>query len=145
MEVEPTSASGRMLNTTKQKTVRQTRTQLKTKRQRSVMKIRKIVITTLALAATTTVLRAADATENWNKSCKVCHGEDGKGQTTMGKKLNLKDFTDAAYQATLTDAQATKTIKEGFKKGDSMVMKAFSDLSDDEIKALVAKVRAFKK
>ena len=63
----------------------------------------------------------------------------------MGKTLKLKDFADAAYQATFTDAQATKAIKEGIKDGDKTRMKAYSDLTDDEIKALVAKVRAFKK
>jgi hypothetical protein len=63
----------------------------------------------------------------------------------MGKKLLLKDFTDAKYQATFTDEQATKAIKEGIKDGDKTKMKAAEGLSDAEIKDLVAKVRAFKK
>ena len=63
----------------------------------------------------------------------------------MGKKLALKDFTDAKFQASFTDAEATKAIKEGIKDGDKTKMKAYADLTDDEIKALVAKVRAFKK
>ena len=109
------------------------------------MKIPKLLLTTLALAATTAALSAADAAANWDKNCKSCHGAEGKGDTTMGKTLKLKDFADAAYQATFTDAQATKAIKEGIKDGDKTKMKAYSDLTDDEVKALVAKVRAFKK
>jgi mono/diheme cytochrome c family protein len=109
------------------------------------MKIPKILLTTLALASATAALSAADAAANWDKNCKACHGAEGKGDTVMGKKLELKDFTDAKYQATFTDAQATKAIKEGIKDGDKTKMKAYSDLTDDEVKALVAKVRAFKK
>jgi cytochrome c6 len=109
------------------------------------MKIPKLLLTTLALVATTAALLAADADANWDKSCKSCHGADGKGDTTMGKKLEIKDFTDAKVQAAFTDAQLTKSIKEGVKDADKTKMKAYTDLTDDEIKALVAKVRGFKK
>ena len=36
-------------------------------------------------------------------------------------------------------------IKEGVKKDDKTLMKAFSDLSDEQVKGLVAYVRALKK
>ena len=68
------------------------------------MKTPTLLLTALALAAATTALSAATADENWDKNCKSCHGADGKGETTMGKKLDIKDFTDAKYQATFTDA-----------------------------------------
>ena len=86
----------------------------------------------------------ADAT--FDKKCASCNGKDGKGQTKMGKKLGAKDFTDAKVQAGLTDAQIEEAIKNG-KKNDAgkQVMKGFAGkLSDDEIKALVKVVRAFK-
>jgi cytochrome c553 len=86
----------------------------------------------------------ADADANWDKTCKKCHGADGKGATPMGKKMEIKDLTDAKYQGTFTDEQATKAIKEGIKDGDKTKMKAAEGLSDDDIKALVAKVRAYK-
>ena len=97
----------------------------------------------LALAASTAAVRA-DADANWDKTCKKCHGADGKGATPMGKKMEIKDLTDAKYQGTFTDEQATKAIKEGIKDGDKTKMKAAEGLSDDDIKALVAKVRAYK-
>ncbi len=98
----------------------------------------------LALAGGMT-LRAADAKETWEKDCAKCHGADGKGKTKMGEKLGVKDYTDAKVQAEMKDADMTKAIKEGVKKDDKTLMKAFSDLKDDEVKALVAYVRAFKK
>jgi len=62
---------------------------------------------------------AADVKENWEKSCAKCHGADGKGDTKMGKKLEIKDFTDAKYQASLKDDAMFKAIqKRGAKLGD---------------------------
>src|ERR1039458_4269537 len=108
------------------------------------MKRTKFYLTILALAAGTAALTAADANANWEKSCQKCHGADGKGDTKMGKKLEVKDLTDAKNQAAFTDAEATKAIKEGIKDGDKTKMKPAEGLSDEEIKALVAKVRSFK-
>jgi cytochrome c6 len=89
---------------------------------------------------------AADAKAAYDKSCASCHGKDGKGQTPAGKKLGVKDYTDATVQSGLTDDQLFKAIKEGVKDGDKVKMKGFGDkLTDDEIKALVAYIRAFKK
>jgi len=89
---------------------------------------------------------AADAKENWEKSCLKCHGADGKGDTKMGQKLGVRDYTDAKVQADLKDDAAFKAIKEGLKdKDDKTLMKPVEGLSDDEIKALVAQVRSFKK
>jgi cytochrome c6 len=84
---------------------------------------------------------AADAAANWSQHCASCHGKDGSGSTTMGKKLGVKDYREAKVQGEFTDAQATQLIKDGKDK-----MKAFKDkLSEDDIKALVAYVRSLKK
>ena len=102
-----------------------------------------VVVSALALG---TALHAADAQTNWNKNCKACHGEDGKGQTMMGKRFGCKDYTDAKVQAEMKDEVAFKAIKEGLKKDGKTLMKPFGDkLSDEEIKALVDHMRKFKK
>ncbi len=105
--------------------------------------------TTLGLAllvAGTVSIYAADVKENWEKNCAKCHGADGAGKTKMGGKLGVKDYTDAKVQAEMKDEEMAKTIKEGKKDGDTVKMKAFGDvLNDDEIKALVAHVRSMKK
>lgn len=88
---------------------------------------------------------AADGKTNWDSLCAKCHGADGKGQTTMGKKLGIKDLTDAKVQSELKDEAAFKTIKEGKKDADGKtVMKAYVTLSDEEIKDLVTFVRGLK-
>jgi cytochrome c553 len=104
-----------------------------------------MLLTIAACAAMVVSASAADVKENWDKKCKVCHGPDGKGDTKMGKKLEIKDFTDAKYQDSLKDEAMLKAIKEGVKDGDKTRMKAAEDLSDEEMKALVAYVRKFKK
>jgi cytochrome c553 len=89
---------------------------------------------------------AADAKTVWEEQCAKCHGPDGKGDTKMGKKLSIKDFTDAKVQAAFTDEAAFKAVKEGVKNAEGVSrMKAIEGLSDDEIKAAVAQVRSFKK
>ena len=109
--------------------------------------MKKLVIVSLALLIAGAVsVRAADAKENWEKNCAKCHGPDGKGKTTMGKKLDIKDYSDAKVQAAIKDEEMAKAIKEGVKDGEKTKMKAFGEtLSDDEIKALVKYVRDFKK
>jgi cytochrome c6 len=88
---------------------------------------------------------AADAKVNWDSLCAKCHGADGKGQTKIGAKLGVKDFTDAKVQAGIKDDTAFKAIKEGLQSDDGKtLMKPFDTLSDDEIKALVAYVHTFK-
>jgi cytochrome c553 len=105
-----------------------------------------LVLIAAACVAAGLTAKAADVKENYEANCKKCHGEDGKGDTKMGKKAGCKDYTDAKVQAEMKDDQACKSIKEGMKDGDKELMKAFGDkLSDDEIKALVAHMRTFKK
>lgn len=111
-----------------------------------MISMKKLAIITCALLMAGAVsVRAADVKETWVKNCSKCHGEDGKGKTKMGEKLGIKDYTDAKVQGDLKEEKMVKAIKEGIKEDDKTKMKAFSDLSDDEVKALVAYVRGFKK
>ncbi len=89
--------------------------------------------------------RAAEAKALYEKDCAKCHGSDGKGDTKMGKKLGAKDYTDAKVQAELNPDKAFKVLKEGLKQGDKELMKPFDSLSDDDLKALVKYMQAFKK
>jgi cytochrome c553 len=90
--------------------------------------------------------KAADVKENYKSQCAKCHGDDGKGQTKMGQKSGCKDYTTEKAQAEMKDDKALEALKKGMKEGDKELMKPFGDkLSDDEIKALIAHMRAFKK
>jgi len=98
------------------------------------------------LAISGMAVRAADGKAVYEKACAKCHGADGKGQTTMGKRLGAKDYTDPKVQSELKDEAAIKAVKEGFKgKEGKVLMKPAEGLSDDDAKAVVAYMRTFKK
>ena len=105
-----------------------------------------LLIAGSAFALTTLIGNAAPVAENWENHCTKCHGDDGKGQTKAGKKLQLKDYTDAKAQAEMKDEEMTKAISDGiFDKAGKEKMKAYKDdLSAAEIADLVAYVRKFK-
>ena len=109
--------------------------------------MKKTVSLVIALLAIPTLsVCAADAKANYEKDCAKCHGADSKGETKMGKKLGAKDYTDAKVQADLNDDAAFKAIKEGLKDKDGKkLMGPAEGMSDDDIKALVAYMRTFKK
>ncbi len=100
-----------------------------------------IMVSVLAMLS----VRAEDPKALYEKECTKCHGADGKGDTKMGKKLGIKDYTDAKVQAELKPDKAFKSIKEGLKEGDKTLMKPFDTLSDDDIKALIKLMQDFKK
>ena len=99
-----------------------------------------------AFAVAALSAQAEDAKALYEKDCTKCHGADGKGQTKMGQKLAVKDYTDAKVQAEMKDDAAIKAIKEGLKDKDGKtLMKPAEGLSDDDIKGLVNYMRSFKK
>ena len=72
----------------------------------------------------------------FRNTCAQCHGEDGHGQTEVGRSVGAKDLTrDEARR--LADPEIAHQIKLGRGK-----MPAFGMLLDDqELQALVAHVR----
>ncbi|HEX7832925.1 MAG TPA: cytochrome c [Thermoanaerobaculia bacterium] len=79
-----------------------------------------------------------DAAATYKAKCAMCHGADGKGDTTMGKKMNLRDLGSAEVQKQ-TDKQLYDWTAVGKGK-----MPAYKDkLTDAEIKALVTHMRTF--
>ena len=109
-------------------------------------KLLTLALTVAAVAVLSPKAFGADAKANYEKDCTKCHGADGKGDTKMGKKNGVKDYTNAKVQAELKDEAAFKAIKEGLKdKEGKTLMKPAEGLSDADIKGLIAYIRAFKK
>jgi len=106
--------------------------------------MKKALVLSILLGAAT-VLSAADGSEIWAKQCAKCHGKDGRGDTVMGKKMGAKDYTQAKNQEAVTDDNAIKSVKEGFKVSDKVVMKPIDGVTDDEVKAVIAHMRSLKK
>jgi cytochrome c553 len=106
-----------------------------------------LALSLLASAFMAAAAYAATAADNWDNNCAKCHGADGSGNTKMGKKLKLKDYTDANVQAGLKDEGIFKAIKDGVKDENGKDrMKGFKDdLSDAEVTDLIASIRKMKK
>jgi len=108
------------------------------------MKTKLIASLTVILALGATAALAATAGENWENQCAKCHGAAGKAETKLGKKMKLKDYSNAASLAQFSDADLAKATAEGVKENGKEKMKGYSDkLSADEIAALVKYIRGF--
>ena len=109
------------------------------------MKKSSFALAALLLSLGASVTLATPASEIWTNQCAKCHGADGAGKTKIGQKLKLKDYTDAAVQTAMKDEDMTKAIKTGITENGKEKMKAFSDIPDADVTALVAYIRTFKK
>ena len=128
----------------------------KQSRRKSIVttsKIKQWVLTALALlclpvllnpvmsATTTFRIPAEDGAALFGQKCALCHGKDGKGLAQWRAK-GQPDFTDAHFQSSVTDQEISDVIHNGKGK----FMPAFKGkLTDEQITALVAQVRAFGK
>jgi len=100
--------------------------------------------TVLCIMVISIRMACAGATnEVYLKNCASCHGKDGKAQTSVAKKLGVKDLS----QSKLTDEQIEQQIRDGRPADqNSAKMPAFKDrLTAEEIKSLVAVVKEFRK
>lgn len=106
----------------------------------------KIALAAASFALVTALSQAAPVAENWENLCQKCHGADGKAQTKTGKKLQIRDYTDAKVQAELKDEEMATAIADGVKdKAGKERMKGYKDeLSAQDISELVAYIRKMK-
>ncbi|HRG98192.1 MAG TPA: cytochrome c [Polyangiaceae bacterium] len=101
--------------------------------------------TTGAAAAST-----VDVKPIFAEKCVPCHGEKGKGDGPAAAALNPKprDYTDKAWQASVTDEQIKKTIVYGGAAvGKSPNMPSAPDLDGkpEVVDGLVKYIRSFAK
>ena len=94
------------------------------------------------------VAQASEAQRMFNTVCATCHGADGSGNGPAAESLNPKprNYTDVAWQASVTDADIKKIILEGGQAvGKSPMMPAQVQLKDkpDVVNELVLIIRGF--
>ena len=83
----------------------------------------------------------ADGAALYTAKCTICHAKDGRGLPNWRSK-GQPDFSDAKWQKSRTDAQ----IADATKNGKGKFMPAFkAKMSDEEIAAVVARIRTFGK
>ncbi len=99
------------------------------------------VLGVVSLSLSTVALGMSEGERKFNAKCAACHGKDGKGQTTMGKKLKVKDLTDGAI-AKYTDDQLVKKIEVGDPAKKFPAFKG--KLSEDEIRSIAVYLRTLK-
>lgn len=71
----------------------------------------------------------------WARQCSTCHGKRGRGDGPQSVMVKARDLSSPEWQASVTDEQLTKVIREGKDK-----MPAFN-LPDNVIAGLVEHVR----
>jgi len=82
----------------------------------------------------------AAARSTFKLQCSSCHGQDGAGDTSVGKSLHAADLRSPEVQKQ-SDAQLAQIISEG--RGN---MPSFKDsLNEEQIRTLVAYIRKLAK
>jgi mono/diheme cytochrome c family protein len=87
------------------------------------------------LSAPAKAENTAEAT--YKAKCAACHGPDGKGETTAGKAMKVKDFASDDVRK-MSDADLSDAISKGKGK-----MPPYKTLTAEQVKDLVGYVRAF--
>ena len=102
-----------------------------------------LVAASMLICATALAQTDPKKTERvWKSKCASCHGAAGKGDTDKGQQMKIVDMTTASFQAKKDD-ELKKAILEGVEKNKGHTFK--SELTPEQVDALVAYVRTFKK
>lgn len=81
------------------------------------------------------------AGQQYQQYCKSCHGDDGKGHTTLGKMVNAWDLTSDAV-AKASDAELKAVIGNGKGKMNGFGVKLGGDAG---VVNMLGYVRSLKK
>ena len=94
----------------------------------------------VAAALWSNLAAAQDAAGIFKTKCAACHGEDGSGNTVVGKKLGVHDFHAPDVQK-MTDTELASIVSQGKNKMPLYEGK----LKPEEIKRLVIYIRELAK
>jgi mono/diheme cytochrome c family protein len=106
------------------------------KKQNALPALRTAIVIVAVAVTGSTPLAAQDGPTLYKTKCAMCHGADGKGETPMGKKLNVRDLGSPEVQKQ-TDAELTTIISKGKGKMPPFEGK----LTAEQIGQVVAQIR----
>ena|SRR5215813_8906764 len=104
------------------------------------MKVKLTTVLVTSVLLTASFASAQNAEALYKSKCAACHGPDGAGATTMGKKLAVRDFHSPEVTK-MTDAELFDITKKGKNKMPAYDKK----ITDDQIKDLIKYVRTLGK
>jgi mono/diheme cytochrome c family protein len=101
-----------------------------------------IAATTLTALAFMCLPARADNTAEatFKAKCAACHGPDGKGETATGKAMKVRSFADPDVAK-----KSDEDLGEAIAKGKGKMPAYAKSLNADQIKDLVAHIRALAK
>ena len=101
----------------------------------------KRILSTAALLALILAVPAfsQSAADIYKSKCAGCHGADGKGNTPVAKNLGVRDFSSPEVKKE-TDSELMAITEKGKNRMPGYAGK----LTDEQIKAQIAYIRALK-
>jgi len=100
----------------------------------------KLFVAVFAMVMVFSTWSVADSgADTFKSKCAMCHGADGKGDTTMGKNLKLRDLGSADVQG-----QSDTDLAGIITNGKNKMPKYDGKLTGDQIKDVVKYIRTLK-
>ncbi len=93
------------------------------------------------LATVNAAASVADAGSTYNAKCSRCHGRDGRGKTTQGRRTHARDMTNGGWHDDVTDERLFNSISNGRGKMPSFK----KSLNENQIDELVNYVRRLRR
>lgn len=104
------------------------------------MLLRSVVAAAAAVVLAQAAAARPAAEALYKTKCAVCHGADGKGETAIGKANKMQDLSSAEVRK-----RSDEDLAEVISKGKGKMPAYAKSLKPDEIKGLVAYIRAMAK
>lgn len=98
------------------------------------------VLLVFGVVSSSRTMATDDSAATFKAKCALCHGQDGSGNTTVGKSMKIRNLRSAEVQSQ-TDAQLNSIISKGKGKMPSFE----KSLGAEACKGLVAYIRTLAK